>query len=452
MIALPLESDLKKYDCDSAYLKSAIETKVNLMLFENERVKELSSTLDSFEERLVNMINAYIQSKGRNTFNQSDANSRKQFIALMKTITNELQEWLLANETEVTVQTYEFVVDGQMWLLSDYIDSLPVLPDKGVIRVIGGEQTKGKDKGLSKPKITADKAKDLVTKPRVKKTVDARIKDAISDFEDELIRIFDESTRAKSKTSSVDVINKMRTAMENKIRKTAEFSLRSGIQTIEEEAIYDVWHENEWVSPTEFQRVEILDTRTCLGCLFVDTSINPKPLGLLHYNCRGIDIPIYYDENGKMIRVDGVNYSRRRLSFTDRFEKLSKKEKVRMLGKGKYSLYENGKLKPVDFMGYGGTITLGEAEKRVALKSIRSQVKTPETAMKVNAVLERGFPPISSMDESQLNEYVNILGQQKEVLGFVPKKNFFGKSYLDYVSELDNKFELINLRRKTITK
>lgn len=118
-----------------------------------------------------------------------------------------------------------------------------------------------------------------------------------------------------------------------------------------------------------------------------------------------------------------------------------------MLGKGKYALYESGKLKPSEFISFGSELTLSEAERHVALKSIRKYIKTPEMAVKINGLLEAGLPPVTKMNEEQLRQYENILGEQRKVLSFVPKKNFpKDKTYSDYVSELEEKLELVQLR------
>jgi len=85
MFSLPKNSEIERYSCNSVYLRSAVDNKVNLMLFKNERIMELSSTLDGFEQRLVEMINGYVQGLGCNVFNQMNRNSRKDFINAMRT-------------------------------------------------------------------------------------------------------------------------------------------------------------------------------------------------------------------------------------------------------------------------------------------------------------------------------------------------------------------------------
>lgn len=438
---------IAKYDCDHAYLKTAIENKRRVIAFENQCVSDVKSLLDGYEQKLTNMINSFIQSRGKNDLNLSDRSRRSDFVKELKAITSEMQEALMVKEAEATIQVYELAVNDQFDLIQTYLELLAENPESTVVMVTGGEQAKGGDSGLKKPKVTADKATSLVTQRRVKKTIDERISSAILDFEEEFMQVFDQSTNAKAGTSSVEVIAKMRQSLERKVRKQAEFSMRSGIQTTEETAYEDIWNENEWVKPTEFQRVEVLDGHVCLECMFVDTTYNDKPLGLLHYNCRGMDIPIYYDKKGNRIHVDGIKYSRRRLSFDDRFARLSQKEQKRMLGKGKYALYKDGKLKPSEFISFGSTISLGEAERHVALKSIRKYIKTPEAAMRINNLLEAGLPPITKMNEDQLRQYENILGEQRKVLSFVPKKNFpKDKTYSDHVSELEEKLELVQLR------
>jgi len=41
MITLPQNSEFETYSCDSFYLKSAIDNKIGLVLFENERIIKL---------------------------------------------------------------------------------------------------------------------------------------------------------------------------------------------------------------------------------------------------------------------------------------------------------------------------------------------------------------------------------------------------------------------------
>lgn len=87
----------------------------------------------------------------------------------------------------------------------------------------------------------------------------------------------------------------------------------------------------------------------------------------------------------------------------------------------------------------------------MALKSIRKYVKTPETAMQINAMLEEGFPKITRMNAEQLRAYEKVLGEQRKVVSFVPKKNFTAEhTYADVVSELDQKHELVQLRYKQL--
>lgn len=446
-----LPSDLAKYDCDRSYLTSAIENKQRVIAFEDSCVDDVKSILDKFEADLTAMINTFIQSRGRNVFKLSDRADREAFVSAMKAITAQMQEALLEKEIEVTVQTYEMVVNDQIWLLQDYLDSLSEQAVGAVKVTQGGEQATNGENSLKKPRLTADKAKSLVSSRRVKKTVDERITNAVKEFEVEFMQAFDDSTNSNTGTSSIEVIEKMRKSLERKVRKQAEFSMRSGIQSIEETAYMDVWHENDWVRPTEFQRVEVLDGHVCLECMFVDTTYNDKPLGLLHYNCRGMDIPIYYDSKGRRIHVDGIKYSRRRLTFDERFARLTQKEQRRMLGKGKFALYKDGKLKPSEFLSYGNSLTLKEAERHVALKSIRKYIKTPDAAEKVMGMLEEGFPKVTRMNLEQLKAYESVVGEQRKIISFVPKKNFSkDKSYGDYVSDLDQKMELVRLRYKSL--
>lgn len=439
------------YDCDTSYVNSAVENKKRVIAFENQCASEVKSILDNFETELVNMINLFVQSQGRNNLLLADKERRQEFVANMKKVTDSMQLALLEKEIESTMQAYELAVMDQYNLLKDYIDVIAEQPDSPIQVTVGGEQDAYVVARLTKPAFTSKKAKELASKKRVKKTVDERIGKAITEFEEEFMKAFDEAVNLNKNVSSMELIAKMKKSLETKVRKQAEFSIRSGIQTTEETAYQDIWDGNEEISPTEFQRIEVLDKKVCLTCMFIDSTYNEKPLGLIHYNCRGIDVPVYYDKKGKRIKVDGAKYSKRRLSFDERFEKLTQKEQRRMLGKGKFNLYQSGKLKPSEFISDGETLTLKEAQKHVALKSIRKMVKTPQSAEKVMSLLEKGFSPISKMDSDELKAYANVLGEQRKVISFVPKSKFTKKKpYSQYISELDEKKNLVKLRYKEL--
>ena len=57
-------------------------------------------------------------------------------------------------------------------------------------------------------------------------------------------QLFDKATMVN--TDSVKLLNQAKKTMQ-KMNKISEFSLRTGIQEIEHEAINDIWYENEWI-------------------------------------------------------------------------------------------------------------------------------------------------------------------------------------------------------------
>ena len=147
---------LLDYNCDQTYLNSAIENKLNLILFENNNIKELYTQLDVFEQSIIYFINEFVQNQGRNELIQKDIIRRQEFINKLKNITSQIQDYPITNEIDVTISTYEFVLDGQMWLLSDYINCIS---DNFIM---GGEQ-------IRKSKITDQKISNLIKRPRLKK-------------------------------------------------------------------------------------------------------------------------------------------------------------------------------------------------------------------------------------------------------------------------------------------
>jgi hypothetical protein len=63
MSKMPIDGELNKYSCDTVYLKSALQNKINFIEFENARSKDLTNMLDGFEQLLVDAINRFVQSK-----------------------------------------------------------------------------------------------------------------------------------------------------------------------------------------------------------------------------------------------------------------------------------------------------------------------------------------------------------------------------------------------------
>lgn len=206
-----------------------------------------------------------------------------------------------------------------------------------------------------------------------------------------------------------------------------------------------------------YYRVEILDTNICMNCLSYDAQFSDSPLGSLHRNCRGIDIPLFKSLNdGKYYDMDMRSYTNRirTRSFEQKFNSMSKRQQRTMLGNKNFDLFSNGKLKANDFIVNGRQITNKEAELKVKAKALKSEVNTITKANKLVKEIDNMFKkPISKMSEAELLAYEKSIGIQKQIYENLSKKAFPKSKGLDsYISKIDAKYDAINERKNKLRK
>lgn len=198
-----------------------------------------------------------------------------------------------------------------------------------------------------------------------------------------------------------------------------------------------------------YYRVEILDTNICMNCLSCDAQFNELPIGFVHRNCRGIDIPLFKSiDDGKYYDSNMRSYTKRirTKSFEQKFNSMSKRQQRTMLGNKNFDLFSSGKLKANDFIVNGRQITNKEAELKLKAKSLKSEVNTINKANKLVKEIDNMFKkPISKMSEAELLAYEKSIGIQKQIYENLPKKAFSKSKGLDsYISKIDAKYDAIN--------
>lgn len=422
------------------YLDNCVNRQLTLIQQEEENVNRADVIINRYSDAIINFINNLIQSKGKDkiTYLDRDLNIQQQIKDYLNKMIVELVEY----QVDVTINTYELSSILQAWILeSQFTDN--------AYEEIGGEQKK-LNASIKRNKITKNKASELLKSNNSTKNLDELLKS----LESEIIQMYNKWTNSKDGTPLSKVSSDIKNTFKNHSNK-----VKQNIKSLSQNVAYDAYNNVKITVSQDYQivyyRVEILDSSICMSCMYVDGSINEKPLDQLHKNCRGIDVVLLRDlETGKYYDTDGHGYGHKlkTKSFESKFEKLSEKQKKRMLGKSNYELYSNGKLKIDDFISHGRQITKREADTKVALKGLKSKIQTPTIATRISNMLEKGIPSIEDMNSKQLLEYEKILGYQKQLYDLVPKKNFTGKTYQSYIDDIDAKHVKILSRREAINK
>jgi hypothetical protein len=140
-----------------------------------------------------------------------------------------------------------------------------------------------------------------------------------------------------------------------------------GIEDAEDFSDYDVFSANSFTG--NYQRVEILDNRTCLVCAKFDGAVYKEPLGRVHPHCRGIDVPINPAEDKSRIR-ELSSSAKRKESFNNWFENLEESNKRSLLGKTKYEAYKDGSINVHDLVKQNRVIGAKEVKRIEQFKTI----------------------------------------------------------------------------------
>jgi len=131
------------------------------------------------------------------------------------------------------------------------------------------------------------------------------------------------------------------------LRRALETNTRTMISHYAEQARNSVYRENEDIFQG-YQRIETLDTRTCLACGVEDgkiyKSLEVAPALPAHYGCRGLYLPILKGWEGLGITerasVDGAVPGN--MTYEDWLRNQSEDRQRDILGPARYALFKNG--------------------------------------------------------------------------------------------------------------
>lgn len=429
---------------DPEYINDYITRQLYLIEMEKDKIGEVDAILNNALQLIVNKMNEQVQSSKRDYYTPYDYLNKKQFIESIQPIIEQLKVDLVEFEVDGLIQAHETSSTLYQWILEKYF------VDNYVVE-IGGEQKANPNK-VTKKQLTKAKAQEIVGKTVSKKTVGDTIDEVLNQFTTKINRLYDEWTTSKSdKTPLSKAVNQTKSAFKE-VSDTIKRTTRKSTQ----QTVYDAVNDVDLTVSDDYEivyyRVEVLDTDICLLCLNLDGQINNSPLGLVHMNCRGIDMLLLRDSDGKYHDTNGkkVGHKMKTQSFETKFSKMSQKQQRYMLGKKNFEYFKKGKLAPNDFLSYDRKITVAEAEAKIAMKSLRSKITSPKIAGDIAKTLEQNFPSIDTMDAKQLLSYEKVLGYQKQLYNLVPNKNFGKKSKQEYIDSIDAKFVKVLQRRSKL--
>lgn len=422
----PTKEQLQKLypNASADYISEHIDRKMLLIEAEDDIIAQIENLINQFQEQIVGVLLLPTGDKPK---------------LIQAKIAD--MEFQLANiEVDSIIQLHEYSGYLYQWLLEKYFGDNPV-------QETGGEQQT--QSSIARKKLVKQDIQKMVSQTVTRnQNISTSVNGALESLQSDISRL--------GASESVNLSDVKRAF--NKAKSQIVNSTRSILQ----QSVYDAEsNTNIYVSDDYdivYYRVEILDSSICMNCMQVDGSINTTPLGLLHKNCRGIDVVLLKDlETGKYYDTNhqGYGYKMKTKSFEQKFESLSEKQKRRMLGKSNYELYATGKLSPDDFLSNGRQITNAEAKIKVELNGIKRAINTPQKATNLANSMEQLFnnKPIAKMTQEELLAYEKCLGLQRQLYENVPKKAYSkSKPMQSYIDAIDAKYDEINKVRNNRNK
>lgn len=422
MTQKPTKEQLRKMypSASPEYISEHLDRKLLLIEAEDNVIVQLDKIVTQFQEQIVGILMLPTGDKPKLT--QSKISD---------------MEFQIANlEVDSIIQLHEYSGYLYQWLLEKYFGESPV-------QELGGEQDTS---SVQRKKLVKQDVQKMVSQTVSRnQNISTSISGALKSLQSDINRL-----GASENINIADI---------NRAFNNARRQMSSSTRSILQQSVYDAESNTNIYVSDDYQivyyRVEVLDSAICMNCLQVDGSINDHPLGLLHKNCRGIDVILLKDlETGKYYDTahKGYGHKLKTKTFEQKFESLSEKQKRSMLGKSNYEMYATGQLSPQDFLSNGRQITNAEAKIKVELNGLRSSINTPQKATNLANYMESMFnKPIGKMTSEELLAYEKCLGLQRQLYENVPTKAYTkSKPKQSYIDAIDAKYDEINKLRQNI--
>lgn len=422
MTQKPTKEQLRKMypSASPEYISEHLDRKLLLIEAEDNVIVQLDKIVTQFQEQIVGILMLPTGDKPK----------------LIQSKISDMEFQIANLEVDSIIQLHEYSGYLYQWLLEKYFGENPV-------QEVGGEQDTS---SVQRKKLVKQDVQKMVSQTVSRnQNISTSISGALKSLQSDINRL-----GASENINIADI---------NRAFNNARRQMSSSTRSILQQSVYDAESNTNIYVSDDYQivyyRVEVLDSAICMNCLQVDGSINDHPLGLLHKNCRGIDVILLKDlETGKYYDTahKGYGHKLKTKTFEQKFESLSEKQKRNMLGKSNYEMYATGQLSPQDFLSNGRQITNAEAKIKVELNGLRSSINTPQKATNLANYMESMFnKPIGKMTSEELLAYEKCLGLQRQLYENVPTKAYTkSKPKQSYIDAIDAKYDEINKLRQNI--
>lgn len=422
MTQKPTKEQLRKMypSASPEYISEHLDRKLLLIEAEDNVIVQLDKIVTQFQEQIVGILMLPTGDKPK----------------LIQSKISDMEFQIANLEVDSIIQLHEYSGYLYQWLLEKYFGESPV-------QEMGGEQDTS---SVQRKKLVKQDVQKMVSQTVSRnQNISTSISGALKSLQSDINRL-----GASENINIADI---------NRAFNNARRQMSSSTRSILQQSVYDAESNTSIYVSDDYQivyyRVEVLDSAICMNCLQIDGSINDHPLGLLHKNCRGIDVILLKDlETGKYYDTahKGYGHKLKTKTFEQKFESLSEKQKRSMLGKSNYEMYATGQLSPQDFLSNGRQITNAEAKIKVELNGLRSSINTPQKATNLANYMESMFnKPIGKMTSEELLAYEKCLGLQRQLYENVPTKAYTkSKPKQSYIDAIDAKYDEINKLRQNI--
>lgn len=358
---------------DEDYLIPMVEGKIHVVNYINAQKKAIRKEFTKYQARINNMYTEYLNSQERDYFLPDDNHMIPYWKKQTRKILKEYTQWTKKAYGVSVAEVYNYKRLYNLWMLSEVQKNPEDDYDKPVI----GESDIGF--GITDPGFTIKKLMALINRVIYGRTFSERVDDAyevcLSSVDAAVVGTV--GSRGRELNDYLKTIgDRMDVALLNKISTATNM----GLEDVEDISDHDVFTANPFYS-NEFQRVEILDDKTCLVCGSMDKAVYKTRLGRIHPNCRGVDVPLSDDEKDEAIVQ--ARKANRRKNFDNWFNGLSEANKRSLLGKTKYDLYKGGRINVHDLIKQNRVVGAKEVKQIEKYKSIPSMSNDMRTARSV---------------------------------------------------------------------
>ena len=330
-------------DSDIDFLLMMIENRNYMLKFFNSQDEDVSDICDSFSSRVRKLYSGYFSSKLPNkTFKRTDFIDMKEIRKKVASMVPEYYNELLSNFFTSASRVYNYQRLYYLWMLDVKVDTKADTFSKP--KPIG-EMDSGDDDdetAITDPGATKEIMKEVIDGDVYGRTTASRFKYGIDKSLEKLDALVQKYYSQDGTYEYDEFLSDFDNVVSKQLRVSAMQAHRFGLENAESLGEGLVMKANEFFIK-KYQRVEVLDRRSCSYCARLDGSINEKPLGRMHPRCRGMDVPVFLDDNNNIVYRKGIRGRRRRSDARQRwFDNLSEKSKKSIFGKKKYESYKNG--------------------------------------------------------------------------------------------------------------